>query len=409
MAPKPKTATVRVPLVDDEGGEVYEAETLSPAEVDQETIDRESSDDILHALTEIEGAAEVRWQVHRTMPVERQGFVCELVTAELSFATVKKRCGPGKYMVRGFRPNGTYAGRRTFWVAEDNAPGTALVPVGGSNANDVLAFIEKQKLQSKEDLKFWLGLLIPIVGPAVVEMFKRKDTSMTDLVAALRGLKEVSGDGGAAAKLGELRDLIGVVKDLMPESGGTGSTWPDLVREGLRALPTALPALAAMRPAAAPQPMMPPGARLIPPGAPVGGAGMPIPPVPAPPPQVPQPGQPSTQEATPMLGLLQWLQMQLPILVEKAKVSADPIQYAESLADLMPPGVSPLELRDWLIRNDWWQVFSGFYPPMAPYQMWFTQLRGRLLEMIDEAIEDTQNTESLEDAQAAAGPIPTGE
>lgn len=401
----PRTATVRVPLADDDGGAVYEAETLTEAEAAADQVQRETSDDILKALTEIEGAAEVRWQVWRVLPSERQGFVTELMTAELNAATIKKRCGPGKYQIRGTHPDGRYAGRRMMWVADDGStPGTALVPAS-SGANDILAFIEKQKLQSKEDLKFWLGLLVPILGPALIEMFKRKDTSMTDLVAALRGLKEVSGDGGAAAKLGELRDLIGVVKDLMPEGGAsTGSTWPDLVREGLKALPSVAPALAAMRPA--PTPQLPPGARLVPPGAPIGGGF--IPPVAPPPPAVPGPNDPTPQpQEQPMLGLFQWLQMQLPILAEKAKANADAQQYAESLADLMPPGVDPLALRDWLIRNDWWQMLSGFYPPIAPYQMWFTQLRGRLLEMIDEAIADAQQPEgaSLEEMQANAGPI----
>ena len=110
-----------------------------------------------------------------------------------------------------------------------------------------------------------------------------------------------------------------------------------------------------------------------------------------------------------MLELLQWLHMQLPILTQKAAANADAEDMAQSLADLMPPGVNPLELRDWLIRADWWQLFSGFYPPIAPYQVWFTQLRGRLLEMIDEVIEDAQRgdeSESLEQMQSSAGPIP---
>src|ERR1700677_1631748 len=83
------------------------------AQRDANKIDEENADEILAALLQVEAADEVTWQVSRLLPAQEQGYLFDLSTAELKLAVIARRAGAGKYRVRGFRPNGQYAGGRT--------------------------------------------------------------------------------------------------------------------------------------------------------------------------------------------------------------------------------------------------------------------------------------------------------
>jgi len=71
--------------------------------------------------------------------------------------------------------------------------------------------------------------------------------------------------------------------------------------------------------------------------------------------------------------------------VTKAAKNSSPELCAEWLADSVPAGVTPDQIKALLSGEHWWQQMATFYPPVEPYQGWFTQLRDELLALIEEA------------------------
>lgn len=363
------TARITVEAGDsDNNGETVDGEVLTDAQREAEHLEQDSADEILRRLSQVEAAEEVSWQVSRTAPAQDAGYLFDLTTPELTLANIKIRAGAGKYKVKGFRPNGRYVKTVSFTIAKEAERALTAPP----QSFDYMAFIERQKMGNKEDLKFWAGLLIPALAPAlmamVTAMMTRKDSSIVELVTALKGLQGLQPDNSTAGKLHEVKTLIEMVKDIAPESDRTGSTWPDIVRDGLQAAAPIIQGLAARSAAAK--------------AAAQGGVNMQ--------PQSEQQQQPPQAQGDPMLQLLNWLQAQLPMLIQKAQQNKDPELYAELLADNIPPTVGPEVIKQWLGRADWWTLFKSLDARMAPYEAWFTRVRNWLIEMADEAIQGQQ-------------------
>ncbi|MGA9854259.1 MAG: hypothetical protein WBR29_03140 [Gammaproteobacteria bacterium] len=375
MAGRGRSIRVELPagatIGDDDAGETgqtVDGEVLSPGEADAERIQSDAQDDIFRVLSGLDASGEARWQVERLLPAADLGYLFDLTTAELNLATIKKRAGPGKYRCTGFRANGTYIARRTFTIARElePPPGTAVVPVSGQQTlNDYMSFIERSKLAQKEELKFWAGLLLPLFVPVLAQLFSRKESGIGEMVAALKGLKGMTDGESSVDQLAKTKQLIELVKDLSPDKDTTGSTWPDIVRDGLAQVPTLLGALGQARAAQQGQPGQPrPG------GPPLG----------------PQTNQaPPAQPENPMFVLINWFRQQLPMLIQRAARNADPALYADLLADNMPQGVSLPDLKAALSRPDWFGLLQQLTPDVTPYQGWFTQLRDALVQIIDEA------------------------
>lgn len=374
---------------DGEEGDTIEGELQSGAEVDADRIEREHSDDNLRALTEVEGAQDARWQVYRLLPAEKAGFLMEIPTAQLSQAYIAKMCGPGKYRVRGIDQRGRYIGHRTFQIAEllqgAAAPSNPYAP----NVDLILSSISQQKQQLRDDIKFWASILAPTLPLLIAWIQSRpkgQGNSLTDLIGAVSGLKALSDPADPLKQIGQIRDLIGAVKDLAPEAPATGSTWVDLVRDlGTQLAPLAVNVLGARAQAGT-----------IPDGSGVPG--------PRPPPLGPTPSGPGTipngtQQGDPMFALMNWLRPQLQMLIGKAAKNSDPELYAELVADNVPPNLPPEQIESFLRRPDWWQLLVQFSPAASPYQGWFTQLRDALLRMIAEGRGEQDNNGRAEDAE----------
>lgn len=366
-------------------GQVVEGQLSSPAEVDAERIERENHDDIVHALTVLEGAGDAVWKVERVLPVEQAGWCMDIPTALLSQSYIKKKCGPGKYKVRGWN-RGNYVGGRTFTIAgtsDDVIPGTAVV---APNLDEFLAKLEGQRGQWKEDLKFWAGLLAsaaPLLVPMLTAFFARRherETPMSELVAAMQGLKAMSDPVDPTAQLSKLGDVIRTVKELMPDP--TGTTWPDLIGKSIDQVGTMVGPLLQSRvktPSITPQ---------------------------SNPAQITQTVAPQTV-VNPMMQLINWFRSAMPMLVKQAQRNSDPELYAAYLADNVPEGSDPNLLRQILDNGKWWETFVHFYPPVSPYQGWFSQVRQHLMDMLQEETETTKT--DMQTLQQDAGDIPGGE
>lgn len=353
-------------------GDVIDGQLASPGEVDAERVDRDNDDDVLRALAALDASGEVTWQVNRTIPADQAGYLFDLSTPELTLANIKKRAGPGKYKIKGFRTNGQYAGQRTILIARElePAPGTAMMlSPQMPTFSEQMQLLERSKLAQKEELKFWLGLLLPIFGPAIVQMFTKRD-SIAELVGALKGLQGMTQPQNSISELEKLKKLQEILKDMAGDKESVGSTWPDIVRDGITQLGPLLSTLAQRQQAGATGPQPQP--------RPVPAVDMRASPLPQ-----DQPAQPAAQNGDPMYSLVQWLNQSLPYLIQKAAQNADAELYADWLIDNLPPNQDAKVLHGFLSREDWFAMLLNFSPDVRPYQGWFTTLRDALLESIE--------------------------
>lgn len=365
-------------------GETFDGEVLSPAEADAERIEREGSDDVLRALSALDTSGECRWQIDRVLPAADAGYLFELTTPELTLQTIKVRAGAGKYRATGFKANGQYAGRRTFSIAKEldhaGVPGTSVVPQS-QTMKDYFDFIERNKIAQKEELKFWAGLLLPLAATLLPLLFNKKESGIGELVTALKGLKGMTDEGNAIDKLKEVKELLGVVREVLPEEGSkTGSTWADIARDALPVIGQLAVARSGFSGAGQSIGMGAPGTQGGPRATIVN-------------PALPQNPAPPQKEENPLLQLLNWFRAQIPWLVQRAAANKDAGLYAEVLADGLPANIHPTQLKEILSRPDWWQLLSSSFAEVRPYQVWFTALRNELIQMVQEAEGGAHNEE----------------
>jgi hypothetical protein len=179
-------------------------------------------------------------------------------------------------------------------------------------------------------------------------------------------MKNLQGNDSQISKITELKELIEVVSTIGGDKKDTGSTWVDLIRDGVKELGPAM-------------------INLIPRGNPAPVAfGPPANLAPNPPPQIPATVASKTEPQDMNLLLLSWFKEQLNGLIYQASLNKSPELYAEVVLDNMPAGVDPAKLKEYLSRDDWWQLLSSFAPGVQPYPAWFAEARTFLIEGIDE-------------------------
>lgn len=389
MARKPPIVLTDEQLEQLAGDETPQTE----GERDLERAGQDADRDVIAALLELEGASDARWRVHRVLPVDNAGFVCEMNSAELTLATIAARCGPGKYRVNGLDAKGRYIGQRSITIAKPADNPIRDVSGGNSTVADMLAIMREERARSKDDAFKWAQLIVPCLVPILPTIFSRKETSLAELTTALANMKQLAGgDSSQLGRVEEFAKMVEVVKSITGDGNDKGSTWVDLIRDGVKELaPVAQAAL--MR--VPPQPVARPTIANPRPAPPDGLA--------VPPPEFVQPAQPEVEN--PMLKLLQWFRAQLEVLVLKAAKNSDPGLYAEYLADNFPEGLDPQMLASLLTRDDWWPSLVQFYGPVEPYMGWFTELRKELLDMISEAQVARPAPTDIEVMQRDAGEI----
>jgi hypothetical protein len=375
------------------------------------TDDQDIDADELSVLREMEGASQTQWKLWKTLPLDEAGHVATLPSAALDMDNIARKYGPGKYRVRGRRSDGTWTPQRTIEISpvsvlktEHTAPGAASGGVA-----DVLAILRDQKNRESEKVKEWLIPLVTVLAPGLLEMFRglfarKPDSSLTEMVAALQGMKALADppkESDPLRQLDQMTAMIERVRGILPEKESTGSTWVDLVRDVAKESGPILSGLISMRAAqqapvqhvpftTAPQPPMQPAViTRVQPQQPATVSA----PASA---EAPAPQETQTTQENPMLALLGWLRNQLPMLTAKAAANSDPGLYAELLLDNLPQGADPQLIHMWLSKPEWWDMLKGVYPPMEPYRGWFTQMRDALIESVAEELREQDIQRDIE-------------
>ncbi len=400
-------------LTIDEGdaheGQTFEAKPQTATEREMNEQGARERDDDLQTLLGLAGTATTRWRVDRREPYEARGYLAYLTNEQLQEGVeiLRRRWGPGTYYISGRRTDGTFVGHRTIVVAplpEADRAGTMLIPQNGAGPvtlEQVRDLIERARPPSWFEQIGQLAASNPAVAAAiaaaVTELVKslfgrrEKGESLADLVLALKGMRELSGGDDSVKRLTELKELVGVVKEFGGGGGETtGSTFADIARDGLKALPALAglmqgrqPAPPAAAPPAAAQPLLEEPQGMVPGdvrGIPA-ASGM------APPDNVPQQSAPVPQGNE--MGLLQWLQGFLPSLLHQASRDSDAQLYADLMLDNLPEGVDLEEIRARLSDPAWFKQLQMLQPGVTRYEHWFTRLHASLLEGLQEMIEGT--------------------
>jgi hypothetical protein len=329
--------------------------------VDDESIpaEKELDDDVIRALTEIEGSSEIRWQIHRVSQPD-PGYCGECTTAELSLQYIADTYGPGRYQIKGIQQDGKYFKSRQVAVTKgpkkpdatpdliaalkggsaDSSIQTMLIAMMQANTQIVTAALSKPDKPEKEFP--WKEILIasPALLTAAKEFFSRKDES-----------------GEAMDKF--LKTLT-IVEKLRGDDKKDGSTWTDIIRDGVSNLPSLVASLTKSGGSTTPQPV---AARVV------GGTSESVPA--AVDRQVTAADTPEAVEPTPELMSMQWLKSQLDTLVQKAAANRNASLYAELFVEEMPSYI-PDELVIQLLSDaGWFDKLCQFDARVQPYRGWF--------------------------------------
>jgi len=378
---KAKKSTARV-LADALKEAVDETEELQNG--GEEKIDEE----VIRALTELEGADEIRWQIHRVSQPD-PGFCGECSTGELTLQHIAECYGPGRYRVVGMRPNGQYfKSSRVSITKQVKKPETTadlaslmqglqksdtsgLMPLllasMNSNAQIVAAALARPE---KPDREFpWKEIIAvtPLALTGLKEFFARKDES-----------------GEAMDKF--LKTLT-IVEKLRGHDEKAGSTWTDIIRDAMSALPAMVTrtsaaqrttgAESAANPRTVPQPL---------PGVPRDTAA-----------NVPAStdhgtaeavATPEAIEATDEIKAMMWLREQLETLVTKAAANRNAVLYAEVFLEELPAFIPDEMIVQLLGDAQWFERLCQFDARVEPYRGWFETFTEALLNLIHEESDD---------------------
>jgi len=358
------------------------------------------NDEILEGLQQIADSAGQDlcwWELYCDAPLEKAGLVRKMGTSELKgLQTECLGLGPGDYHVIARTKRGRFVkgSRQRIQISGFARPASSS-PAPATPAIDPLTLMtqleakferqrEARRAERMQEIKFWAPILAPIGIELAKGLFGRNGgESMKDLVGALVGMKELVG-GGSGKDVENLLKGIELARDLEP-GNSKGSTWPDVVVNGLtsivketRPLMETLAARKNGTPAPAPaatqlqfQPAAAPASSAAP------GSSTPA----------ADQQQPTTQGDS-MLSMVEPLLRRLAADLEDfASNAAEPMLAAEALLVKIPRTVramvQPEQLKGWLNQPEWWEHLVRFHPPIQPYQAYCDDVRLGVLELMD--------------------------
>lgn len=369
----------------------------SPDDDDDEA--EQLSDEILEGLQQIADSAGQDlcwWELYCDAPLEKAGLVRKMGTSELKgLQTECLGLGPGDYHVIARTKRGRFVkgSRQRIQISGFARSSTSSSPPA-SPAVDPLALMaqmeakferqrEARRAERMAEIKFWAPILAPIGIELAKGLFGRSNgESMKDLVGALVGMKELVG-GGSGKDVENLLKGIELARDLEPGSQ-KGSTWPDVVVNGLTSIVKETRPL--MESLAARKNGIPSAA---PPAAPTQLQFQPAQPAPATSSSTStaDPQQPTSQGDS-MLAMVEPLLRRLAADLEDfASNAAEPMLAAEALLAKIPRTVramvQPEQIKSWLNQPDWWEHLVRFHPNIAPYQAYCDDVRLGVLDLMD--------------------------
>ena len=354
-----------------------ETTTIADEDDDEQKSPREELDeDTLRALVEIDGADEIRWQIHRKSQ-PNPGYCGELSTTELSLYRIAGDYGAGRYKVKGIKADGSYFKSATITIAETpkresntDALAEALKKGGGdsslvplmlammSNTTQItVAAMNQRPAPPPPPKEFPWGLIVPTIP------------------ATLLALKEFFANKGDDAAMEKILKMITVV-DKLKGADDKATSWPDVVRD-------ALGAAASMFPNRVPQPSGPRSIEVT--------QHNPVPE--SLPSNADTPAQAPSEEAM----LLEFIRRRLDTLVEAASRDRDPQLQAELFMeslDELPQLLRDSVLQAIVSRPDWFEQIAAMDARVAPYRGWMARLRDELMSLINEGDSNERATES---------------
>lgn len=307
-------------------------------------------DDVIRALTELDGADEVRWQVHR-VSASNPGF-CEpeLSTAELSLHRIATSHGPGRYRVKGIKQDGTYFKSARITIAE---PLKSFIPISAPTQPDSLMLAQMQ--QTTAIVTAALARPEPprseIPWAAIVASLPLMLTAMKDL------FKNTSADDA----MEKLVKQLALVEKLRGADKETGSNWTDIIRDGLQTLPSLL---AGRVPQTAPA-----NTSVHVRAVSIGGATLAL--------ETPEAVEPTVE----MLGET-WLRQRLIDLCQNAQQNKSAELRADLFMDDLPSYIPEAIVLQILQDEKWFEKLSAFEPMVVSYSGWFEEFRDSLLDTL---------------------------
>lgn len=346
-----------------ESDEEVQIEDLSPEE-----------QDVLAALTDIEGSQEARWQIYRIAPSfdgRPTGFLDTLSSPELRLEELQRRFGRGKYRIKGLRPNGTYIKTATVDIATDPPKNEATAPKR-DDSKDILTILGERDERRAERSRELMLAVIPGAITAVAGIFTAmlsRQQPQNNVLQDVATLKTVL--GSHEPRESNLDTVFKALELGMKSSGkgGDGSTWLDVVKE---AVTMAGPMLQEKLSSTQPAP------RQIPAPVQVANQSTLQPQIPAP------TVEPGTDTVNNPMKLINWARETLGFLAKKAAANADIELYVDYVLDNVPEGVDIREFVGYLNHAQWWQYLQQFCPAVAPYNGWFDQFREVLVGSVAE-------------------------
>lgn len=383
--------------------------------VDSGTSDRETDDEEVQAIDEMEDGALFRAmddirqvegakaEVYRVAPADKIGHCRTYPVSVFSLEKVTADYGPGQYRVKFKGPGDKYIkGGGTIHIAEGVGAGGAA-PVSGG-IQELLAFLkaEREREQAEREkgtarwIK-WAELLAPLALPKILDiMTGGGKSSMRDLVATMKDMRELQAPPtDLKAQFGDVINILQGARDLVgggDEGKGTGATFVDLLRDFIQspamgALAGAIPGLTAPRPLPFPsnQAMVPPAPALAVQPASAGNS-------------VSAPGGASPSSNQPdMFQQLQWLRATLvQLLAQASKPGSNPRLYGEVVLDNLPPFITDAALLERLSKDDWFAQLQQLEPNVTAHAEWFQRFRDYAVKMLTKRVRKAQETANPE-------------
>lgn len=328
-------------------------------------------DDILRALVELEGSDEVTWSVTRVSE-PNSGYCGDMSTVEISKRRIAEVYGPGRYRVQGTRPDGKYFKSAKISIA---------APLKSANGADKTAeLIESLKDKSGDSMTPLLLAMISSNSSIVTAALARpaepkKEIPWGALFAgaplALTAIKDFFQNNSDSDAMEKLLKQLTLLEKLRGEEN-KGSTWQDLIRDGLSAV-------RGMVPAPVPRPAHAVATAHV--SNSHGSVPAAIPAI-----ETPVAIEPTQENLT-----MDWLRKKLDELLQNAAQNKNAELRAEVLLDDLPPFIPESIIKDMLSRDDWFEQLTAFDNRVLNYFGWFNELRECILETLDPDGETKQS------------------
>jgi hypothetical protein len=368
-------------------------------ESEVEALDIIEEGQLSRAIEEVRQVEGARAEVYRVLPAERQGHCRVYPVSVFSHERVAADYGPGKYRVRFKGPGDKYIrGGGTFDIAEGLNPPAA--PQGG--IQDVLALFkaererdEAEREKRKGEWLEWAKILAPLALPKILEMIGggSKGPSIRDLVATMKDMKDLQAPSAdLQTQFTQVISILQGAKELVGDDGGkaTGSTWVDLIRDAFQS-----PAAGALVSALSGQAQRLP----LPSSSPTAARPLPLTASVAPvAPASSSASAPNTggESLSPnVIQQLQWLRGTITQLLVQAAKNSRPRIYAEVVLDNLPDFITPQDLIDRLLNENWLQQLQQIDARVAQHAEWFGRFREYVLRALERREQKAQESSGV--------------